>query len=209
VTSLLAFTPDQVSRVTGLSRRQLAYWEQTGFFAPAYIDSSRPRFGRMYSFKDVVGLKTVARLRDRLPLQELRRIGAWLHERYDEPWNALTFYVAGQSVVFEAPSGDRRVAGSGQMVLPIHLAEVERDVTNATDELRRRDSRQVGRIVRNRFVQHNTWVIDGTRIPTRAIWEFAEAGCTAEEIRAEYPGLEPDDISAAIDFERRARAKAG
>jgi hypothetical protein len=35
---LLAFTADHVARLTGLSNRQLRYWDDTGFFAPALLD---------------------------------------------------------------------------------------------------------------------------------------------------------------------------
>lgn len=33
---MLAFTADQVSRLTGLSERRLRYWDKTGFFNPEY-----------------------------------------------------------------------------------------------------------------------------------------------------------------------------
>jgi uncharacterized protein (DUF433 family) len=206
--ALLAFSPDQVSKVTGLSRRQLRYWDETGFFRPRYAAEQR-RFGRMYSFKDVVGLQTIAQLRDRLPLQELRKIGSWLMERYEEPWAELRLFVVGKRVAFEEPSGDRTVAGSGQGVLPICLADVAHQTEQAADELVGRASEQLGRVVRNRYVQHNAWVLDGTRIPTSAIYDFYEAGYQPAEILKEYPRLTPADISAAIEFEQNRTLKAG
>lgn len=204
---LLAFTPDQVCRVTSLSRRQLRYWDATDFFRPRYSGDGR-RFARMYAFKDVVGLKTIAKLRDRLPLQELRRLGLWLKERYEEPWSELHFFVIGRQVVFEDPSGFRGVVGSSQGVLPIRLAEIERETAQAATELLERRPEQLGGIVRNRYVQHNAWVVDGTRIPTRAIWDFHEAGFSPADILREYPRLKELDVAAALDFERQLCAKA-
>ena len=205
---LLGFTPDQVCRVTGLSKRQLRYWDKTGFFSPRYRDPDRRRFGRMYSFKDVVGLKTIANLRQQLPLQELRRVGAWLHERYEEPWNTLQFWVVGRCVAFEDPEGMRRMAGDDRMILPISVGEIEEEAERAATDLVCRRPDQIGRIVRNRYVQHNAWVLDGTRIPTSAVWNFHDAGYDVEAIQREYPRLTAEDVCAAIAFEERDR-KAG
>ena len=207
--AILAYTPEQVCRVTGLSRRQLRYWDETGFFRPRYAGEGR-RFGRMYSFKDVVGLKTIAKLRDRLPLQELRRIGVWLHERYAEPWTNLQFFVVGRQVVFEDPEGRRGLAGSGQAVLPILLGDVERETEAAAADLLSRRPDQIGHIVRNRYVQHNAWVIDGTRIPTSAVWDFQTAGFSVEQIQREYPRLTVADVLSAIAFEQgQCQERAG
>ena len=205
--ALLAYTPDQVCRVTGLTRRQLAYWDDTGFFRPRFAAEGR-RFSRMYGFRDVVGLRTIAKLRTRLPLQELRRIGAWLNERYEEPWSSLRFFVVGRSVVFEDTDSLRGLAGSDQTVLDIRLEEVEHEADVAARRLTERTNEQVGRIVRNRYIQHNAWLIDGTRIPTSAIWNFHEAGYDALAIVSEYPRLTTKDVRAAIEFESCARSAA-
>ena len=56
VLTLLAFTAHHVQRLTGLSARQLGYWDRTGFFSPQHISLTRSHpFGRIYSFRDVVG----------------------------------------------------------------------------------------------------------------------------------------------------------
>ena len=80
---LLGFTAEHVSGLTRLSTRQLVYWDRTGFFSPAHKEVGQT-FGRIYGFRDLVGLKAISVLRidHNLPLQELRRVGAWLHERY-------------------------------------------------------------------------------------------------------------------------------
>src|SRR5689334_7967186 len=89
----LAFSPDQVKAVSGLSTRQLRYWKDTGCFVPEYASRRGP--AQIYSFRDVVGLYTVARLRKeyRFSLQELRPIGEYLHSHSSSPWASLGFYV--------------------------------------------------------------------------------------------------------------------
>lgn len=213
MSQLAAFTADHVCRLTGLSARQLRYWDRTGFFSPALLDGFRRRaFGRIYSFRDVVGLRTIAILRNehRVPLQELRRVGSWLQERHETPWSSLEFALAGRKVVFFDPEVGTAVEprGAGQEVLPISLQPIAEEMSRAADKLRERGRDQIGQIVRNRYVVHNAPVIDGTRIPASAIWNLHEAGYTAERIISEYPRLTRADVKAAIDFEKRRRAAA-
>jgi uncharacterized protein (DUF433 family) len=91
--------------------------------------------------------------------------------------------------------------GEGQAVLSISLEPIASDMREAAARLRERHDDQLGRIVRNRYVVHNAWVIAGTRIPTEAIWNFHEAGYDSAAIIREYPRLHPKDVEAAIEFE--------
>lgn len=49
------FCEEITSRLTGVSVRQLRYWDGDGFFSPglAYADRSAP-YSRLYSFRDIV-----------------------------------------------------------------------------------------------------------------------------------------------------------
>lgn len=207
MSSIVAFTPEQACRVSGLSKRQLSYWDKTGLFHPKFADDA-PRHSRMYSFRDVVGLRTIAMLREHLPLQELRRVGEWLHARYDEPWAELQFTVVGRKVIFEGDDGVPRVAGTDQVAIRVMLSEVANDTERASIELLGRRPDQIGAIVRNRTIQHNSWVVDGTRITTSAIYDFFRAGFAPEAIQREYPRLTLADIQAAIAFEADRAQKA-
>jgi uncharacterized protein (DUF433 family) len=213
MTELIAFTAQHVCGLTSLSSRQLRYWDETEFFSPTLVDDHRSRtFGRIYSFRDVVGLRTIAILRNRhqVPLQELRRVGEWLRNRHDAPWSTLGFALKGRTVVFMDP--DLGVAveprGEGQGVLSIALEPIANEMRKAANGLRQRQSSQVGRIIRNRYVVHNAWVVAGTRVPTEAIWNFHEAGYSRSAIIKEYPRLKPKDVEAAIAFEARRRRVA-
>src|SRR5438128_5134619 len=103
---LLAFTADHVCSLTGLSKRQLRYWDATDFFSPTLADDEfgRRAFGRVYSFRDLVGLRTIAVLREQIPLQELRRVGQWLRAHSETPWSSLRLGVSGKTVTFQDPA---------------------------------------------------------------------------------------------------------
>lgn len=200
-------------RLTGLSARQLGYWDKTGFFSPTILDEFRQRaFGRIYSFRDVVGLRTVAVLRKQhsMPLQELGRVGAWLKEKHDAPWSSLRFFLQGNRVLFEDPATGAvtEPRGVGQAVLNIALEPIASEMRQAAARLTARREDQLGQVVRNRYVVHNAWVVAGTRIPTSAIWNFHEAGYTTQDIIREYPRLTAEDVGAAIEFEAKRRKAA-
>ena len=210
---IVAFAADHVRRLTGLSLRQIRYWDDTGFFSPTLVDGHRKRaFGRIYSFRDVVGLRTIAILRKqyRIPLQELRRVGEWLRAHHDAPWSSLRFAIAGRKVVFFHPVTGTATEprGEGQKVLNIALEPIAHEMREAAERLRQRQSSQIGQIVRNRYVVHNAWTLAGTRISTQAIWNFHEAGYSIDAILAEYPRLTTQDVVSAIEFEQKRQRKA-
>lgn len=133
MSDLLGFSAEQATRLTRLSCRQLSYWDRTGFYPPRYATDERGRsFGRIYSFQDVVGLRILARLRNEhhIPLQELRRLSAWLKQRYDVPWANLRFYVAGRHILFEEPETGARMTLSppGQVVFPFVISKVIQEI---------------------------------------------------------------------------------
>jgi len=213
VTEIVAFTTEHVRRLTGLSVRQIRYWDDTQFFSPTTVDGYRGRaFRRIYSFRDLVGLRTIAVLRNehKVPLQELRRVGEWLREHHQTPWSSLRFAIAGKTVVFFDPMSGvpTEPKGEGQAVLNIALEPIANEMRQAAERLRDRKDSQIGRIVRNRYVVHNAWTLDGTRIPTQAIWNFHNAGYDTRAILAEYPRLTAKDVQAAIDWEAKRQRRA-
>jgi DNA-binding transcriptional MerR regulator len=210
VNVIVAFTAEQVSRLTGLSDRQLRYWDDTGFFKPSLSDERHRPYGRIYSFRDVVGLRTIALMRNKhgVPLQELRKLGAWLAEHYDQPWATLRFYLSGRAVYFDDPATQtRRTGRSPEQTSIIEMLDVAEVTAKMTEGLRRRDPDEIGQVSRHRYVSHNQPVISGTRIRTEAIWNFHQAGYGTAAILKQYPRLTPDDIAAAIDFECRRRQR--
>ncbi len=209
-----AFSANHVVRLTGLSHAQLRYWDETEFFRPRYAsENRRSPFSRVYSFQDVVGLRTLGLLRRHygIPLQQLRKVARTLSEYRAEPWSEIILYVFGREVFFREPETEQlRGVLSGQYTY-IRLRSIIHDLTTEAKKLKQRLQEQFGRIERHRYIAHNAWVIAGTRIPTRIIWRFHKAGYSADKIIREYPMLNHRDIEAALEREKREekRAKQG
>lgn len=209
---IAAFSEDHVERLTGLSKRQLRYWDRTGFFAPSHADEDRRSvFSRIYSFKDIVGLRTLAKLRNEheVPLQHLRQVAEALSHLADDLWTTTTLYVLNKRVLLdEDGEGRLREAVSGQYVMSIPLQLIISDTKKDIEELKRRPAEDFGRIVRSKHVNRNAWVVAGTRIPTAAIRQFHEAGYSTEQIIKEYPDLTEEDIKSALAHEEKLGAAA-
>jgi uncharacterized protein (DUF433 family) len=208
---ILAFSADQVLRLTGLSATQLRYWDKTEFFHPEHAYGARA-FGRVYSFRDVVALRVIAMLRKehKLSLQVLRKVGRNLQRHHETPWAALSLYVLGKRVYFREPKSGAMVAAGDvpQLGIEIAMEVVARDVSREAAALRERKPEDFGRIARNRYVMHNSPVVAGTRVPTSAIWNMSQAHYTTAQIIREYPRLTPADIAEAISYEtKRARPR--
>lgn len=206
-----AFSANHVVRLTGLSHKQLRYWDETEFFKPRYAtDNRRSPFSRVYSFQDVVGLRTLSVLRKlyKIPLQQLRRVARQLSQYHAAPWSELVLYVKGREVYFREPETERVRGVLSRQYSLLRLRSIINDVASEAQRLKRRTADHFGRIERNRYVVHNAWVIAGTRIPTKAIRRFDQAGYATEAIIREYPLLTTRDIEAALRHEERLAKRA-
>lgn len=195
---LAAFTEAHVQRLTGLTKRQLRYWHDTGFFLPS---APAAVYGRYYAFRDVVGLRTIAELmkKHRVTLQHLRKVAEKLDHIRADLWTKTTLYVINRKVVIHEP-GTRKPQEvlSGQYVLGIPLKRVQAEARAAAQKLLNRAGEDAGKIVRLPGVAGRAPVMAGTRIPVAAILRFSAEGFTPPQIVAEYPDLTIADVEAAL-----------
>ena len=205
-----AFSEEQAERITGLSKRRLRYWAKTGFFKPSFVeDNPRLPNSRFYSFKDMVALRTLERLRVRnsVPLQHLRRVAETLSHLRDELWTATTLYVLNGRVVLANPeTGRSEEAVSGQGVLGIPLNAIIDETREGVAELRRRSDASIGKLRRHRSIVRSAWSVEGTRIAVGSIRRLHEDGYSVDRIIEEYPDLTPEDIDAALKHDESKAA---
>lgn len=198
-----SFSQQQAARLSGLSVRQLQYWEASDVFHPSVLNTPGVAYGRVYSFQDIVALRTLAHLRRRFPLQKLRELGRWLRAQYDHPWSRLRFYVAGTEIVYADPATGAFVSTQPvrQGALVIELEPIARSAFDALQaDIRHREPASVGDINRHRHTVRNAWTIAGTRIPVELVQELLEDGYAAERIVEMYPELSIADIQSAAAY---------
>ncbi|RUW72011.1 DUF433 domain-containing protein [Mesorhizobium sp. M4B.F.Ca.ET.049.02.1.2] len=205
---LAAFTEDQTERLTGISKRQLRYWDRIDFFAPSFAYKDRRKaHSRLYSFRDIVSLKVLDALRNgsNVPLSHLREVKAKLAHLGDDMWAKTTLHVLNRRVGFINPETKMpEDILSGQGILQIALQVVTGGMETAVRAMWQRQNSTVGKLEQKRGVVHNQVVIAGTRIPVRSVKAFAEAGYSIDQILAEYPTLTKEDVRAAINYDAAA-----
>jgi DNA-binding transcriptional MerR regulator len=198
VVALLAFSVDHAAKVTGLTKARLTRWDKLGFFSPELADpedQGNP-FARVYSYIDLVGLRTLAILADkhRLSLKELRKAHDVLAQHTDKPWSELQLSVLNRKIVHDLAGMPRDTEGqfAGNHV---PLPSIASEIARRAEALRKRDDNQIGVFERHKFIAHNARVLAGTRIPVSAVASFIEAGYSDEAIVAEYPTLTKFDVA--------------
>lgn len=190
------YTIDQASRLAGLSRERLADWDRAGFFQPEYADKNRRLpLSRLYSFDDIVGLKTIAYLRDRhhVSMKELRKVAEVLARETSRPWSDLRLTAVNRNVV----QIDERGQGSGVLdgqKTCIQLSSVIEEVQEAAQRLRIRDPKKQAHVEKNKFVMHNVERFSGTRIPVSAVERYIREGADDAEVLSAYPDLTEKDV---------------
>lgn len=68
------FSAGEVQKLTGLTYRQLDHWARTEFIEPSTIEKIGLKTRRLYSFTDILAIRTAMQLLDAgIPLQRLRK----------------------------------------------------------------------------------------------------------------------------------------
>lgn len=192
---LVAYTQDRAMRLSGLSRRQVNYWSDTDLLKPSVEERLTPhRPIRLYSYRDMLSLLVIARLRTMVSLQAVRTVVGHVRARDFEP-NEVVFSVDGTRVYFQLPDGSWESGFEpGQGVL--HTLELE-PIRVLAMQAGRRDPGSVGKVERRRGALGSKPLVAGTRVPVAAVRRYLERGATTAEILEAYPSLEPDDVETA------------
>ncbi|MHC4295483.1 MAG: MerR family transcriptional regulator [Planctomycetota bacterium] len=97
-----AFNTKQVSAIIGATVRQIGYWDKQGIVKPSIRCAAGRGTQRLYSYRDLLALKTVKSLRDdEVPLQKIRKCISFLRRHLpdvSQPLNICTLIAGGESV---------------------------------------------------------------------------------------------------------------
>jgi uncharacterized protein (DUF433 family) len=207
-----AFSQDLVSRITGLSRSQLEYWDRTDVIKPSIAEAEGRGSPRLYSFVDLIKLKVAARLREKLLPSQMRDLMRQLEARgFEQPFVTLQFGQTsdgGQIVYIDPDAGPLSAHGRevGNIVatfdvpLKMHRDDLAKSMERAT-------KRKPGGIAQERGLHGGQPVIAGTRVPVAKIAALVAAGWDDARILAAFPHLEPADITAALKHDRKPKVR--
>ena len=128
------FNSKTVAKITGLSFRQIDYWDRTHFIKPSVSEAAGHGSVRLYSFTDLVQMKVAKTLLDKgISLQQIRKAITYLKKNMPEverPLAELRFLTDGESIL--VLTKDKKVIidtlRSGQLVFSIALGEIIEDL---------------------------------------------------------------------------------
>jgi uncharacterized protein (DUF433 family)/DNA-binding transcriptional MerR regulator len=193
--------------LTGASVRQLRHWNRTRLLVPEVATGSRLR----YSFRDVVALRTVVRLRAETSLQRIRRAFTTMPDLdFTEHPSRYRFGTDGHTIALADEDGHLvdLLASPGQYEI-ISLADIFQPFQNrrgetVVDFLHPRDRLEV------RAGRMGGWpTIADTRIPYDTIAELVSGeDVTVDDVDYYYPGVDAQAARDAVDFHAAVRGVA-
>ena len=131
--SALGCNVTSVKQLAELTPRQIRYWDTSGLVRPS-VGRARGRGSRrLYSFEDLVELRTISRLRKAgISLQKVRHVVKEIRE-VDRPLTRLRFLTDGATVFVgsDDPKRWKDVINGSQVVWLVPLDEVWRDTEAA------------------------------------------------------------------------------
>jgi DNA-binding transcriptional MerR regulator len=119
----------EVTKIVGISYRQLDYWARTGLVRPSVKDAQGSGTQRLYSFQDLAMLKLIKRMLDSgVNLQQIRKAMGTLKE-LKEPALGTTLVSDGNRIYqVESPEAVVDLLASGQGVFAIAVDKVWTDL---------------------------------------------------------------------------------
>ena len=137
--SMEGYRVPDVCKVVGISYRQLDYWARTGLLTPSVKDAGGSGTQRLYSFQDLVLLRTIRNLLDAgVSLQSIRKAIEYLRDQLGTEPSSATLVSDGRRV-YAVTSPDEIVdlLSKGQGVFAIALDKVRDDLSGSLAKMRR------------------------------------------------------------------------
>jgi uncharacterized protein (DUF433 family) len=198
----MTYEPKLAAALSGATMRQLSHWRHA---APDKEAVLTPEISSvlpvLYSFRDIIALRTCVQLRDYSSLQQIRKALNTLRGDLGEKDHLSQYTLVGDGTTIflvEPDSAVDLVRRRGNVV--IHqivdvLAPFYREGRSIPALLRPRDHLAVDPAVRG-----GEPVIAGTRIPSVEVAALVRDGVAPSQIAEFYPGVTADAAIDAQDF---------
>ncbi|ASW56033.1 DUF433 domain-containing protein [Plantactinospora sp. KBS50] len=203
----MAYEPRVAAALSGATVRQLSYWRRTRALVPE-TSASRPV---LYSFRDLVALRTFAYLRGDRSLQSIRKAVRTLKD-IGETEHLSSYRLVAQgkrSIALVQDEGAvDLVEKPGQSLTVVKLGDVLQSFPvgdiQVPDLLHPRERISVDPEIRGGHP-----VVEGTRVPFEVVADLVRDGVEPEQVAAFYPSVSADAARDAADFADYVDRSAG
>lgn len=182
------FNSKTVARITGLTFRQVDYWDHTHFIKPSISEAIGRGSVRLYSFSDIVQLKVAKTLMDKgVSLQKIRKAIRYLKKNMPEierPLSELRLLTDGETIFVLTEDRKEMIdtLKSGQLVFSLALGEIMESLKGEIVALQRERKYKV--VVKGKkysVILHTDTEDGGYWIECPSLPGCASQGDTAEE----------------------------
>jgi len=119
----------EVTRIVGISYRQLDYWARTGLVRPSIKDARGSGTQRLYSFQDLATLKLIKRMLDSgVSLQRIREAMGTLKALKEPPLGTTLVSDGSRIYAVESPEAVVDLVRGGQAVFAIAVDRLWTDL---------------------------------------------------------------------------------
>lgn len=137
------FNSKTVRKITGLTQRQIEYWDKTHFIKPSISEASGYGSIRLYSFTDLVQLRVAKTLKDKgISLQKIKKAINYLKKNMPEiekPLAEIKFLTDG-STIFVITKDKKEIIdtlNNGQLVFVFALGEMVEELKGKVVEFQK------------------------------------------------------------------------
>jgi uncharacterized protein (DUF433 family)/DNA-binding transcriptional MerR regulator len=209
----MAFPVPIASVLSGASIDQLGYWRRPTAKAEPLLVPETKRSGRyLYSWADIVALRSIVFLREEKSLPKIRRAVRQLRGFEAGQWVHLSQYTlarTSESIYVRRPDGEildlERSPGAilDETLMADVLKPFESKGAVVPSLEHPRDHLDVDPDILDGFP-----VVSGSRVPFHLVASLAEDGADAAEIIEIYPSVDPSGIEDARSFARQVHLAA-
>ena len=137
----MAYNTNTIIKITGLTQRQVDYWDRTHFIKPSIKEASGYGTARLYSFQDLVQLKVAKTLIDKgVSLQKIRKAITYLKKNFpdiEKPLAEMRFLTDGETifVLTDKKGVILDTLSKGQMVFALALGEIIEELKGEVEKI--------------------------------------------------------------------------
>ena len=137
----MAYNTNTIIKITGLTQRQVDYWDRTHFIKPSIKEASGYGTARLYSFKDLVQLKVAKTLIDKgVSLQKIRKAITYLKKNFPDiqkPLSEMRFLTDSETIFILT---DKKgvildTLSKGQMVFTLAIGEIIEELKGEVEKI--------------------------------------------------------------------------
>jgi predicted RNase H-like HicB family nuclease len=135
------FNTVTVCKLTGLTKRQIDYWDRIHFIKPSIKEASGYGSVRLYSFTDLVQLKAARTLKEKgLSVQKIRKSITYLKKTFpgiEKPLAEMRLITDGETIFVLTANKEviLDTLSKGQMVMSIAIGEIIEELKEEVEKI--------------------------------------------------------------------------